>query len=219
VVVVPFVVLVGLIVWESRQRGLGMYNHDNLKVSVERGDAIVLALEEWRGQHDNFPDSLDALVPEFLPKVLRPTAGRPLRWRYHTRDDGAGFTLSFGWSMMFVQSENEMYPYCGYSQRAWHCEEARVAGEPIAAALEAWRAEHAEFPELLSELSHEGEGSWAYRRNWAMPGYRLTFNGCLDVDSARCMRKSTRGPRCDEGKCGHRKPPVCRIYHGWYLDN
>ncbi|HJT32299.1 MAG TPA: hypothetical protein VJ783_09675 [Pirellulales bacterium] len=43
---------------------------------------VAVAIERFRLRHAKLPESLDALVPEFLPEVpLDPFDGQPLRYR------------------------------------------------------------------------------------------------------------------------------------------
>jgi hypothetical protein len=57
----------------------------------------AIALERFRLAHGNFPDSLDALAPQFIEKVPRDViGGGPLKYR---REAGGSFTLySVGWN-------------------------------------------------------------------------------------------------------------------------
>lgn len=54
------------------------YSHANLRVAL-----VALAIERWRGIHqDEIPDSLDLLVPSFLPSIpVDPYDGKPLRFK------------------------------------------------------------------------------------------------------------------------------------------
>jgi hypothetical protein len=58
---------------------------------------IAIALERWRLAHGNFPDSLDALTPQFMEKVPHDIiGGQPLHYR--RTDDGQFVLYSVGWN-------------------------------------------------------------------------------------------------------------------------
>jgi len=203
----------------------GTFSWENIEESRRRGDAIVSALGEWQDRHGDFPEELDEIAPEVLPDIEPPTAGRPLKWRY-TTGAGRGFTLAFGFKPPFHRGEG-MYPVCVYSHGLWHCEGARVGGEQIAEALEAWRLEHDGDPQLVSELWPErlspevwpeGGTAWSYRPYSGARGYKLIFGNCADGVAARCTQWRSRDPDCIWGNCGHAKAERCSFYHGWYCD-
>jgi len=57
------------------------YSSD-MEPALQRADAIALALERWRLAHGDYPVSIDALVPELLPRLpIDPWSGRPMRYR------------------------------------------------------------------------------------------------------------------------------------------
>jgi hypothetical protein len=58
---------------------------------------IACALERYRLAHENYPNSLDALVPQYLDKL--PTdiiTGQPLKYRL--KSDGQFVLYSVGWN-------------------------------------------------------------------------------------------------------------------------
>ena len=58
---------------------------------------IAIALERFRLAHGNFPESLDALAPQFLQKVPHDViGGQPLHYR--RTDDGQFILYSVGWN-------------------------------------------------------------------------------------------------------------------------
>ena len=64
--------------------GVFAYAHrdeDSLEESKVRGAAIVEALERFRMERNDYPETLDALVPRFLPTIEPPTWGLQ-RWSY-----------------------------------------------------------------------------------------------------------------------------------------
>ena len=61
----------------------------------QRGDAIIVALEKYRTDHGTYPDTLDALVPKYLPAVQEPDYGER-RWVYITYNEKGAYGL-FMW--------------------------------------------------------------------------------------------------------------------------
>jgi type II secretory pathway pseudopilin PulG len=64
--------------------GVYWYAHRDggrLGESKERGAAIVAGLEAYRAQHGTYPEQLDELVPQYVPRIEAPTWGLE-RWRY-----------------------------------------------------------------------------------------------------------------------------------------
>jgi hypothetical protein len=58
---------------------------------------VAIALERYRLAHGNFPDSLDALAPQFMDKIPHDViGGQPLKYR--RTDDGQFVLYSVGWN-------------------------------------------------------------------------------------------------------------------------
>jgi hypothetical protein len=58
---------------------------------------VVCALERYRMAHGNFPETLDALVPQFIEKLPHDIiGGQPLKYR--RADDGKFLLYSIGWN-------------------------------------------------------------------------------------------------------------------------
>jgi hypothetical protein len=58
---------------------------------------VAIALERYRLAHGEFPESLDALAPQFLEKIPHDVInGQPLH--YHRTDDGQFILYSVGWN-------------------------------------------------------------------------------------------------------------------------
>ncbi|HWD94029.1 MAG TPA: hypothetical protein VG938_16985 [Verrucomicrobiae bacterium] len=58
---------------------------------------IACALERYRMEHNDFPDALTALVPQFIPKIPNDLFdGQPLR--YQKNPDGTYILYSIGWN-------------------------------------------------------------------------------------------------------------------------
>jgi hypothetical protein len=58
---------------------------------------IACALERYRLAHNEYPETLDALVPQFLAQLpLDLIGGQPLH--YHRTDDGTFLLYSVGWN-------------------------------------------------------------------------------------------------------------------------
>lgn len=75
--------------------GAGIYwyahrDEGRLEESKERGADIVAGLESYRARHGTYPEQLQDLVPEYVPRIEEPTWGLE-RWRYRrfTPDDVA----------------------------------------------------------------------------------------------------------------------------------
>ena len=60
-----------------------------------RGDAIIAALEKYRKTRGTYPDTLDALVPNYLPAVQEPDYGER-RWDYVPHNEKGTYGL-FMW--------------------------------------------------------------------------------------------------------------------------
>jgi hypothetical protein len=66
--------------------GLGVYwyahrDEGALEESKQRGVAIVDALQSYRAATGTYPEELEHLVPQYLPRIEAPTWGLE-RWRY-----------------------------------------------------------------------------------------------------------------------------------------
>lgn len=58
-----------------------------IETTKDRGDAIIAALDHYRGATGVYPDSLPQLVPGHIDSIPPPAWGDD--WRYHTFQDGA----------------------------------------------------------------------------------------------------------------------------------
>lgn len=63
------------------QHGDPSWNGKNKEDSIDRGRRIVGALERYRKEYGNYPQSLDELRPQYLDEIPMPTAGSG-KWRY-----------------------------------------------------------------------------------------------------------------------------------------
>jgi hypothetical protein len=84
-------------------------------VGMERYDPLVHALADFRKDNGTYPDSLEQLVPTYLPVVPKGDANqRPSDPEYGT--SGSGYVLSFRYTGPGLNS-------CGYDQEAgaWQC--------------------------------------------------------------------------------------------------
>jgi len=43
--------------------------HLNSKLAEHRASLVITALDKYQAKHQNYPDGLDQLVPEFLPRI------------------------------------------------------------------------------------------------------------------------------------------------------
>ena len=72
---------------------------------------IIVALEEIRAANDEYPDTLDDLVPGYLLKIPAEVNGNPIT--YQKTEDG--YILSFKYIGPGMN-------YCNYSpEEGWHC--------------------------------------------------------------------------------------------------
>jgi hypothetical protein len=71
-----------------------LYNLDgaSIKRGIEKSKPIFVALEEYRKDHNKFPEKLEDLVPEYLSRVPRP-AWR-FRYRYQVYENGQTYTIA-----------------------------------------------------------------------------------------------------------------------------
>jgi hypothetical protein len=67
---------------------------EDINVSWERGTEIIGALASFRADKGKYPDTLDALVPQYLAEIKPPLVGRP-EWGYRARNEGQVFDLWF----------------------------------------------------------------------------------------------------------------------------
>lgn len=83
--------------------------------SVRIGNEIVKALRKYHSDHGRFPDSLEGLVPTYLPEIRNPTAGTR-RWDYFLESDKQVFTLQFSTPYGYPSMN-----YCSFRQDAeWY---------------------------------------------------------------------------------------------------
>src|SRR5262249_57011120 len=71
--------------------------------SMRAGEVLVRAIEAYHKDHNSYPKTLDELLPAYLSKITKPTAGEG-QWRYSSTT--AGFFLQFATS--------DGYPSCNY---------------------------------------------------------------------------------------------------------
>jgi hypothetical protein len=83
--------------------------YETRKIGID----IVVALEAYHNEHNQYPKVLDALLPKYLNKVEPPTWGNS-GWLYTS--GGQGFYLETGYKMM-----DTLYPAMYYysSERQW----------------------------------------------------------------------------------------------------
>ena len=109
---------IGVFAYAHRDRG-------TLEQSKQRGAAIVDALERHRAASGTFPETLDALVPDYLAAIEPPTWGLR-RWRYrrYTAAHGthtAGTDTSTVYFQLSVAASDRGYPilYYDFTRRRW----------------------------------------------------------------------------------------------------
>lgn len=87
-----------LLIWIAAMFALIMVHNYYLKITQQRADTLVAALQTYRAREGRFPAELEALVPRDIalvpPMVNGPGAGRPFRYRLYG-DAGEKYTLIF----------------------------------------------------------------------------------------------------------------------------
>jgi hypothetical protein len=84
-----------LVCWLLPQFGNAVRKFANAQSSTDLA-RVAIALERYRLAHGNFPDSLDALAPQFMEKIPHDIiGGQPLHYRL---DDGQFVLYSVGWN-------------------------------------------------------------------------------------------------------------------------
>lgn len=116
------ILCIGLLTW--------FYNID--APSIERGEQkalpILIAIEKYETENEEFPSSLDILIPDYLPKI--PEASWRHDFCYDLREDGGSFTLAFvpqneaigdGWDVYssllktWTRTDSGFYQPCHFS--------------------------------------------------------------------------------------------------------
>ena len=78
--------------------------------SIDEGNKIIIAIEQYKNDNGALPDSLDLLQPKYLSSIPKPY-GPPYEWEY--KINGSDFTL---------RVTLDYYPLCSYSseQSEWY---------------------------------------------------------------------------------------------------
>ena len=110
--------------------GVGVYayahkDEGKLEQSKQRGAEIVQALERHRTEQGDYPSTLEALVPRFVPSIEPPTWGLR-RWRYRRYRAGdvasnAPADSSARYFQLSVAANDRGYPvlYYDFAGRRW----------------------------------------------------------------------------------------------------
>lgn len=69
------------------------WTEQNISHTMQTGDKIIIALQDWRRINGSWPQDLSALVPDYLSYLEAPSAGRP-EWVYTYSNSSA--SLQFG---------------------------------------------------------------------------------------------------------------------------
>ena len=112
-----------------------------MRAETERSMAIcAIALKRWFLRHGQYPESLDQLVPEFLPAVpIDYMDGQPLKYR--TNGDG-GFTLySVGEDGVDGGGDVSLRPDQESSRNLWHRKDYVWPTPALPVEVESWRKE------------------------------------------------------------------------------
>ena len=62
----------------------------NVLITESRGMSLIQALSKFKAEGGNYPDSLDKLVPKFVPAISKCPGGEPMAYAL----SGAEYTLS-----------------------------------------------------------------------------------------------------------------------------
>ena len=77
--------------------GNGDWSDRAVRESQKRGNAIVIALEQFKSDQGEYPQSLAELIPDYLVEIEQPIAGtQPWQYKRNTDGTGTGFSLAFG---------------------------------------------------------------------------------------------------------------------------
>jgi hypothetical protein len=120
ITITTFVIALGAGVYIYAHRDVG-----SLEESKQRGAVIVAALERYRAERGNYPDSLPMLVPAYAPAIAQPSWGLQ-QWRYrrYTSADVAAQSASDSTTVYFqlsVAANPNGYPVLYYDliARRW----------------------------------------------------------------------------------------------------
>jgi hypothetical protein len=70
------------------------WTNEQVDKSKKIGDGIVSALNTYQAKEGRYPNSLDALVPKYIPAIDQPIAGKR-KWEYQVSPDGSFYNLWF----------------------------------------------------------------------------------------------------------------------------
>lgn len=92
-------------------------HHSQQDRSKATGDAVCTALDAWRDRHGQYPDSLQELVPAFLPNVPTSAMGlwSTIPFRYQRDAAGDDYSLAFDSPAWIVCERGR--------RRPWRCDD------------------------------------------------------------------------------------------------
>lgn len=96
-----FALLAGVAVYVYAHRDVG-----DIETAKAQGAQIVDALEAYRAAEGSYPETLDALVPGYLPRLDPPAWG--MEWEYRRREESPG-----GFQLM-VAANTSRFPLLYY---------------------------------------------------------------------------------------------------------
>jgi hypothetical protein len=131
---------------------------------------VLVALEEYKQKHATYPETLEELVPEFLPEVPRPAIGviRDEDDRFQYSNYGDSYALEFA-SVLWVQCQYSP-PYEFASADAEELAEEAAEEEAATDERETWESPDVAAPRAPSEedlalaamlAEHGLNGSWS----------------------------------------------------------
>lgn len=114
-----------VLVWPSSTAN-DRWDDEAQQLTIERAQPIIRAIDAYRVDHADEPDSLDELVPEYLDELPAPLVGGQV-WEYHNTRGSYELTVpssnpeppSFLWMMIFGPSFDDRYFVYYKSQDTW----------------------------------------------------------------------------------------------------
>ncbi len=70
------------------------WNKSSLEMSISRANEIAYALKSFKKENGSYPNTLEELVPKYIPQLLLPKVGKIKKWNYSKTEKG--FYLEFG---------------------------------------------------------------------------------------------------------------------------
>jgi len=118
-------VAVLVLVWPESTRS-DRWDDEAKQVTIERAQPIIKAIDAYRKDHPDEPDSLDDLIPEYLDELPSPLVGGR-KWEYHNTKRSYELSVpssnpeppSLLWMMIFGPSFDDRYFVYYQSRDKW----------------------------------------------------------------------------------------------------